>query len=231
MDVISKGVNYFSVEKNLQIAIDDGKVIRLITYAMSTDVENTLDKIIWRILKKFDRLDLQSLIYTCTKELAINGTKANHKRLFFEDNALDIYNDEDYLKGLELYKDVMREEQMLEYGKRAKRCGLYVKISFYYDKDVLRIEVSNNTGITPQEEKRLREKLSKTMQYDDLMQYYLENTDETEGSGMGIALIIILLKGAKINPNLFRISIKKEMIISKIEIPMSKDFSSTRIDK
>ena len=61
-----------------------------VSYAMSSDVENTLDKIISRILNKYKRPDLKSLVYTCTKELAINGTKANLKRIFFTEKGLDI---------------------------------------------------------------------------------------------------------------------------------------------
>ena len=229
MEIISKGINYFNVEKNLQIAINDGKVIRVISYAMSSDVENTLDKIVSSILIKYNKLDLKGLIYTCTKELAINGTKANHKRIFFEEQSLDIHDAKDYIKGTSLFRRVIREENTIKYGKKAKESGLYVRISFTFNRDVIRIEVQNNTGMTHQEEKRLREKLAKTMQYDDLMQYYIENADDTEGAGMGIALIIIMLKGANIDPNLFRLSIKENMTIAKIEIPLSTNFSNPRL--
>jgi len=228
VEIKSKGYDYFDVERNLQIAVDDGKVIRVISYAMSSDVENTLDKIVSRILDKYGRPDLKSLVYTCTKELAINGTKANLKRIFFLENGLDIALEEDYEKGMDLYKNNMQEEITLQYGIKAKQQGLFVKISFVYNEDVLKIEVTNNTGITKQEEKRLREKLKKTMKYDDLMQYYLDNSDDTEGSGMGIALIIILLKGEKIDPNLFRMCINENITTAKIEIPMSEAFVNQR---
>jgi hypothetical protein len=228
VEIKSKYIDYFDVEKNLQIAVDDGKVIRVISYAMSSDVENTLDKIVTRILEKYNRTDLKSLVYTCTKELAINGTKANLKRIFFEEKGLDIEHEVDYEKGMQLYKDVMKEELTLQYGRKAKLNGLYVKISFIYSEDVLKIEVRNNTAITKQEERRLREKLATTMKYDDLMQYYMDNADDTEGSGMGIALIIILLKGEKIDPNLFRMSIKENITTARIEIPMSEKYISER---
>jgi hypothetical protein len=220
VEIKTKGLDYFDVEKNLQIAVDDGKVIKVISYAMSSDVENTLDKIITTILDKYERADLKSLVYTCTKELAINGTKANLKRIFFEERNLDINNEADYEKGIELYKINMREELSILYGKKAKRNGLFVKISFVHTEDTLRIEVTNNTPIIPQEENRLRVKLANTMKYDDLMAYYLDNADDTEGSGMGIALIIILLKGENIDPNLFRIMTDSETTTARIEIPM-----------
>lgn len=228
VQIKAKRLNYFDVEKNLQLAIDDGKIIRVISYAMSTDVENTLDKIIERLLAKYNKPELKSLLYTCTKELAINGTKANIKRIFFEENNLDIHKTRDYNKGMGLYKKMMKEEITLQYGKKAKRKGFFVKISFTHTADVLKVEVVNNTAITEQEQDRLRSKLAKTMQYDDLMQYYMENADDTEGSGMGLALIIILLKGEGLDPNLFRIAVRENLTNARIEIPMSKNYRTER---
>jgi hypothetical protein len=228
VEIRTKGLDYFDVEKNLQIAVDDGKVIKVISYTMSSDVENTLDKVITTILEKYNRVDLKSLVYTCTKELAINGTKANLKRIFFDEQKLDINNDEDYKKGIELYKQIMREDVTVKYGKKAKKIGLYVKISFIHNGSSLKIEVTNNTAIAVQEEARLREKLAMTMQYDDLMEYYTDNADDTEGSGMGIALIIILLRGENVDPNLFRIEIAGDTTTARIEIPMSETYVSKR---
>jgi len=228
VEIISKNLDYFDIEKNLQIAVDDGKVIRIISYAMSSDVENTLDKILERILGKYNRLDLKSLVYTCTKELAINGTKANIKRIFFEEYNLTIANQREYNEGMLLYKKEMKEDITISYGIKAKKKGLYVKISFLYNEDVLKIEVINNSAMTVQEELRLREKMAKTMQYDDLMQYYLDNADDTEGEGMGIALIIIMLKGENIDPHLFRIFAQDSKTIARIEIPMSENYQTIR---
>jgi len=222
VEVVTKGFDFYDIDKNLQIAVDDGKVIRIISYAMSPDVEGTLDKIVEKILGKYKRLDLKSLVYTCTKELAINATKAILKRIFFAENNIDINNVKEYNKGMALYKKIMNENSSIDYGKKAKKKGLYVRISFLYDNDLLKIEVINNTEITTEEETRLRERLAKTMQYNDLMQYYMDNADDTEGEGMGIALIVILLKGENINPNLFRIYSENSQTIARIEIPIKR---------
>ncbi len=222
VEIKTKGLDYFDIEKNLQIAVDDGRVIKVISYALSSDIENTLDKIITTILGKYDRIDLKSLVYTCTKELAINGTKANLKRIFFEEQSLDINNIEHYEKGIEIYKKLMREDLSLHYGKKAKQSGLFVRISFIHDANSVQIEVTNNTPITVQEEARLRAKLANTMKYDDLMAYYMENADDTEGYGMGIALIIILLKSENIDPNLFTIMTTEDTTTARIRIPMKR---------
>lgn len=224
----SRPLNYYDVEKNLQLAVNDGKIIHLVSYSMSNDIEKKLDKAIESILEKYGKIEMKGLVYTSVKELAINGTKANLKRIFFEEKGFKLEDPEDYDRGMAEYKDYMTEDKALEYGRLAKKKGFFVRISFFHDSTGMRIEVINNTAITSQEEKRLREKLSKIMKYDDLMQFYLENPDNTEGAGMGLALITTMLKGEEIDPNLFRIMTTPEQTTARIEIPFSKDYVSLR---
>ncbi len=223
-----KNLSYYQVEQNLQIAINDGKIIHLISYSMSSDIEKKMDAVIQSILEKYAETDFKGLIYTSVKELAINGTKANLKRIFFEERNLDINNLEDYEKGMEDYKNTFTEEMAARYGKIARDKGLYVRISFFYENDGLRIEVINNTNITPQEEKRLREKLSRIMNYESLIDFYMDNPDNTEGAGMGLALITTMLKGEGIDPNLFRILTSPEKTTARIEIPFKQSYISVR---
>jgi len=216
------------IEESLYKVVKSGKTIRLISYAMSSYVEKVMDKSLNIILDEFHKPDLKTIIYTCTKELVINGTKANIKRIFFEEQGLDINKEKDYAKGIALYKDMMKEEITLEYGKKAKLCGLFVKISFIYNKDVLKVEVLNNTHITEQEEKRLREKFALVMQYTDLLQYYMDHADDTEGAGMGLALIMTLLLAQGIDPGFFRVGISKNETIARIEFPLNPEYVGDR---
>lgn len=220
--------SFKETEKNLRAAIERGKVIRLISYAMSVNFEKTMDLVIRCILEKYEKPDLQSIVYTSTKELALNGTKANNKRIFFEEHGLDIHSDSDYKKGIQLYKEVMREEETLRYGNKARQRGLYVKISFIHSSDVLKIEVMNNAEMTLQEEERLRKKFSQVMKYDDLMQYYMDHADNTEGAGLGLALVMILLMAEGINPGFFRVGIESSSTVAKLEVPLSDGYVCER---
>ncbi len=223
-----KKLTYYDIEQNLQVAINDGKIIHLISYSMSSDIEQKMDAVIKSILNKYEQESYKSLVYTCVKELAINGTKANLKRIFFEEQSLNINLEKDYNKGMEQYKEFMNEDMAKKYGRMARDRGLYVRITFYYEKEGIRIEVVNNTNITSQEEKRLREKMSKIMQYDSLLDFYMDNEDNTEGAGMGLALITTMLKSENIDPHLFRIMTTDEKTIARIEIPFTQSFVSIR---
>ena len=216
-------------EKKIKNALEKGTNISLISYSMAEDTEKKLDKIIFFLLERYNQPDdLNTLIYTCTKELAINGLKANLKRIYFEENKLDINITADYEAGMQDYKKCLTEEMATVYGRIAKNKRIFVQITFFHTLHGIRIEVINNSSITSQEERRLREKLSKVMEYEDLMDFYMANADDTEGAGMGLALIVTLLKKVGIDPNLFRIIIKPDHTLARLEIPFNKNYVPVR---
>jgi len=51
---------------------------------------------------------------------------------------------------------------------------------------------------------------------------------EAEGAGLGLALIIILLKGEGVDPKYFRIIIEKDKTVARLEIPFTDKFVSKR---
>jgi hypothetical protein len=69
------------------------------------------------------------------------------------------------------------------------------------------------------------------MGYNDIAEFYLDQAmsgGETEGAGLGLALIIILLKGENVDPKYFRIMIDKERTVARMEIPFTDRFVSKR---
>lgn len=220
--------SFYEIEKDIEVAIESNKQINLISYALSEDMEKKLETVIEKILERFNRLDLKSTIYTCVKELAINGTKANIKKIYFDEIGIDANDPEEYNRGITLFKQHFSEQWLYEYGKKAKDHGYFVKIKFFYDDYGMRVEVSNNVAILPVDEKRLREKLAKAMQYEDIAQFYMEAADSTEGEGIGIALVVLLLKGEGIDPQFFRVGIINKFTTSRIEIPFSNEFQTIR---
>jgi hypothetical protein len=227
-DVIVQKIN-----ENIEIAVKNGRYLVLKTHRMTDLVEKHIQYALESILKKTEHERYIHSLYTILKELVINGCKANQKRIFFEEKGLDIFNPDDYQKGLEEYKKNFSEEMAIEYGKKAKQKGLYVLIDFEFDENGLRIEVVNNSTIAPQEEKAMREKLKKAMGYNDLAEFYMDAAmqGEAEGAGLGLALVIILLKGEGIDPNYFRIIIDKDKTIARLEIPFTDKFVSKRASR
>jgi hypothetical protein len=74
----------------------------------------------------------------------------------------------------------------------------------------------------------MREKMKKAMGYNDIAEFYMDNMDNTEGAGLGIALIMILMKNEGIDPNLFRIVTTSTYTIARVEIPFTDKYVSIR---
>lgn len=224
------------INDNIAVQVRHGRYLTLKTHRMTEMVEKHIQHSVESILDKNEQPQLVTTLYTILKELVINGCKANQKRIFFEERNLDISNPKDYEIGQAEYRKIFSEKMAYEYGLKARSRGFYCLIDFHFDISGLTLEVINNTGIAPQEERMMREKLKKAMGYNDIAEFYLEQamaaeqgeTAEAEGAGLGIALIIILLKGENIDPNLFRIVIDGDRTVARLEIPFTKDFISKR---
>lgn len=218
------------INRNIEGAVNQGRYLILKTHRMTELVEKHIMFSLESILRKTEHERLIHTLYTILKELVINGCKANQKRIFFDEQGLDLNDQSQYHKGIDLYKKAFSEKMALEYGKKARDRGLYCMIDFEFDKEGIRIEVVNNTAIIPAEETIMRDKLKKAMGYNDLAEFYMEQamSGDTEGAGLGLALIIILLKGEGIDPSYFRILIQGEQTIARLEIPFSDRFRSKR---
>lgn len=221
-------MSFEEVVNKIDDLVESGHKISIITYSLPDDAEKKIDIIIEKILEKYGKQNLKSALYTAIKELAVNGTKANMKAILFEERGYDINSSDDWSQGTKEYKDSFSEKWALEYGKKSAKKGRYVKLTFTHSEDGFCVEVVNNTPISQQDEKRLRQKLAKTMLYEDIVQFYMEQSDETEGAGMGIALIIMLLKGEGIDPNYFRIGIVDRITTARIEVPFTSNYIFVR---
>jgi len=220
--------SFFELEQNIKLILNQSQELTLQSSKVNEKVEKYILQILTMILDKYSRADLVEMLYTITKELAINGVKANQKRLFFDDRGLDIRNDTDYLKGMEQFRQSLNESMNETYGIKSRQKGIYVKIFIGHQPNGLCLEVENNTAIAPTEERRLREKMKKSMGYNDIAEFYMDNMDNTEGAGLGIALIMILMKSQGIDPSLFRIVTGNDRTVARVEIPFNDSYVSKR---
>ena len=211
-------------------AILKGKKICLRVYALLEPAELTLESIIAGILRQYNRLDLQGAICTSVKELVINGTKANFKRILFAEENIGTGSDDVRLEnGMKLFRKKLNEKFIYEYARKGQAAGLYVDVIFRHNPASLIVEVINNSPITDREDKRIRSKFAKSMRFDDIAQFYLEAGDSTEGAGMGIVLVTMLLKSSSIDPHGFTIRTDyQQRTIAKLEIPLMNEHITAR---
>jgi hypothetical protein len=211
---------------NEQVTNKKGLVI--IVYSFSPEIEETIKYGLSTILETYGKSTLVNTVYNVLFESVLNGLKANAKKLFFLENSLNIDNPEDYAKGILLFKKDINKSNLRQSGERNRARNIFVRVKFAYDDNGLEIEVLNNTELLPAEETRIREKLALGEKYDDLMSYYMDNSDSTEGEGLGLVLSLILLKAENLDPSLFRIGTKNGLTFARIEIPFNTQFISKR---
>lgn len=208
--------------------VEAGRKIVLVTHSLTDNVEKQLDFLILTVLTKYGREALQAALYSCVKEVVVNATKANAKRVFFEEQGLKFNDKTDYIEGMKRLKMLLSESWIMEYGRKAKQRDMEVSITFTHNADGLRVEVKNDADILPTDEERIRLKLAEGTSYDDLAAFYMKNMDNTEGEGLGLVMNLLLLKAENINPALFRIGMVDGKSLARIEIPFSENFKSVR---
>ncbi|MBM9575729.1 histidine kinase [Leptospira sp. 201903070] len=220
--------SFQDLDQKLSELIQSRSRITVQSSRMNSKLEKYVLRIITEILTKVGQTRYVEMLYTITKEMSINGVKANQKRVFFEDEGLDIRNPAEYEKGVAAFKAKFSERMADEYGKRCLARGISVKLNITYTMDGIVVEVTNNTPVIAEEQERMREKMRKAMGYNDIAEFYMDNMDNTEGAGLGIALIMILLKSENIDPHLFRVMTHEHETVARVEIPFSENYISIR---
>ena len=197
-------------------------------HAYTESVNATINREINKILAKYGREEQSDLIISAVKELIYNATKANLKRAFFHEEGLRLDEMGDYAKGLVKFKALLGSSEIHRYFDLFRKLDLWSRLSIEHSRLGMRIEVSNHSAIAPIEEKRVRMKLAIAMSRSDIMEFYRQASDQSEGAGLGIALVVNLMRSIDVNPALFRVWSAGNVTTARIEIPFSDEYTLLR---
>lgn len=205
--------------------IEEERKISLITYVLGDVGEIKLKYILESVLEKYNKADLIEVIYTAAKELIANSTKAAIKRMIFQEMGLDIREEQDYQKGMKLFKSYLNERKFPAYRRKMKEKNFFIKISVSHSQEKICLYVINNFSLIPFEEERVREKFLHAKKYDNLFEFFMAHGDNTEGAGMGITMVEILLNQSGFDrKNFMMLSSKKANItLARVDIPLNED--------
>jgi hypothetical protein len=190
--------------KTINNSIKDGYGFVIQTYTLADDTDEKIQKILTAILDKFNKGDIYVPLFSCIKELLANALKANARRILIDDGI--ITNPDNSREVAEKVRTVINDKALADFGTKARQRGLSAKIHFRIQGKSLAISVINNTPLLINEIDRINDKIDKCREYDDIAKYYMENPDPTaEGMGLGLSMVVILLKtitGTKTDFNL-----------------------------
>ena len=148
-----------------------------------------------------------------------NSVKANARHILVEDGI--IKDPDNLFEVVEKIRLILNEESLLQYGIRSKHEGLSVRTYLKVHNNSLIINVVNTASLSDKEQKRINERIEKSSHYDSIADFYIENPDPVaEGMGLGLSMIVVLLKSMNIDYKNFTISTdKKDKTFAKIVIP------------
>lgn len=195
--------------------------IVITSYTLPKNMEIYIREVTSLFLQKCRQEHLFEYLNFCLSELLTNAKKANTKRVYFLEKNLDINNPDDYKIGMENFKEetLTNIDYYLELQKKA---GLYIKLQLQLKADKIHIEIRNNSILTKAEEERIQEKLNSVQKYTSLEETYANVLDQSEGAGLGIIIIVLMLQKVGLTKDNYQVFVKDNETITRLVLPCNE---------
>lgn len=203
-------------------ASEVGKPLTIRTFSFLPKTQQYIDSLLKIFLDDLGIPYVLDQVSYCVKELAVNAKKANMKRVYFQEKGLRIENPDHYKHGMLHFKSETLNNQG-HYINLLKDQELYIKIELLRWNDCCSVAVRNNVEILPTELERVQDKIDKAHRYNSLEDAFAEVLDETEGAGLGILVLILMLKNLGFEGDFFQIYTLSGETIARIILPLSTD--------
>jgi putative nucleotidyltransferase with HDIG domain len=190
------------------------------TYTMPRDTESYIEQVLGSFLKEIGCDNIVNPISYCVKEMAVNAKKANTKRVYFKERDLDILDNDDYEEGMKTFKDDTLSN-IQHYLVIQKEQGLYVRVVFRSNVRTLRVTVSNNVEITRKEQMRVYDRIARSRAFDSMEEAFSTVLDSSEGAGLGIVIMVLMLKKIGLTEDAFEIDVVDGETVARITVPIS----------
>ncbi|MFW5684622.1 MAG: hypothetical protein ACOC1I_07205, partial [Spirochaetota bacterium] len=210
--------------------VEEGKVLQAArssipltvkSYTLPHETEVYLEEILGVFLKELGQERLKDPLAYCLRELAVNAKKANTKRVYFKERGLSLTNETEYEDGMRNFKQETLDniQHFLELQKEE---GLYVKVIFHTKGGRLNLYVCNNTEITKREQFRVFDRIARSRAFDSLEEALTTVIDDSEGAGLGIVILVLMLKKIGLDEDAFDIDTRNGETIARVIVPMDQ---------
>jgi len=213
-----------------ELVIDEGKVkkavqsgipLTITTFTLPHEIEIYIEQIISTFLKQLAQEKLRDYVVYCVQELTVNAKKANTKRVYFMERGLDLTNQDDYKEGMLAFKENTLSN-IAHYLQLQKEKGLYIKLILQIKNNIIYIEVRNNVAVTKTELIRIHDKLARSRQYNNLEEALSMVLDDSEGAGLGLVILVLMLKKMGLDEDCFDILGTEKETIARLVIPLDQ---------
>ncbi len=168
--------------------------VSLRMYDLEQKTGELIRKILGMLLARQNLQAFTSDLFVCLKELIINASKANYKLLYEKHvtTPLGITANGNYTEFLTRFRNEIDENGNAELIKLAKQDDKHISITFQSSIEALEIWVTNNQNISAIEKEQILKKIG--VNRSDQYSFTNDDDDYAEGAGMGINLILRILK-------------------------------------
>ena len=202
--------------QSIKDAVRERRPVNFYCYTLTLEQKQRFQNILNVFLKECAESYLFNCLSYCLFELLDNASKANAKRIYFKEQKLNINDAGDYANGMKNFKNNLSDNTQ-HYKDELEAGMLQVHLQLTAN-DVISLSVSNNTRITEAEYSRIQDKIAKTANYENVADAFAD-IDQTEGSGLGIITIVIMLRKLGLTMECLKFSTTEEETIAEIVIP------------
>ncbi len=219
------------IDDSIREALENNRTLTLRSYMIRDSGEEKLEKILQALLVHFDRRELSGPIHAAIRELVQNASKANLKRVVFNELGVNPYIEEEYERGMDTFRRYLIKRQLIRYRAKIVEKDYHFNVRFKFNNRVMFISVTNRFPLHPTEDRRIRERFTHAQALDNLYDFYMNYGDTTEGAGMGIAMVELLLSQAGIHRHNFTIFTdhKQNCTVARMIIPLAEDYVAPRM--
>ena len=212
-------------KEKIKLAVQLHTPIEVISYTLPREKEMYIYEVLQVFLTECHQEHMTDNLIFCLGELLTNSKKANTKRVFFKEHNLDINNEMDYHQGMISFKEDMLNN-LEHYLKAQKQAGLYVKLLLQLNDEGIKIEIRNNSVLTIFEQKRINEKLRASKKYTDPKQVISRVIDQTEGAGLGIIIIVLMLQKIGLSQENYKVFSSDTETITQMFLPLNAQINA-----
>jgi len=208
-------------EARITKAIHSGIPLTITSFTFPHAIEVYIERILTILLKYVEQEKLKDYITYCIQELTGNAKKANTKRVYFMERGLDLTDPDDYKKGMAGFKE-QTLGNITHYLQLQKEKGLYIRLIMQMKNNFICIEVRNNVALTKTELIRMHNKLVRSRQFENLEEAMNQVLDESEGAGLGLVILVLMLKKMGLDEDCFDIMVSGKETIARLIVPLDQ---------
>ena len=208
-------------ETKVKKAVQSGIPLTITTFTLPHEIEIYIEQVLTSFLRYINQEKLKDYVVYCVQELTVNAKKANTKRVYFTERGLELSNPDDYKEGMVNFKENTLSN-IAHYLQLQKEKGLYIKIILQIKNNIIYIEVRNNVAVTKTELIRIHDKLARSRQYNSLEDAMSQVLDDSEGAGLGLVILVLMLKKMGLDEDCFDILGTEKETIARLVIPLDQ---------